>query len=129
MLVTRAVTSCLLDTTQRAEPHAIVQTPRGPVWMLEMYRPDARGRRDCSARPADEDPEPILIREIGRCVGEPAARLCHRAACRMCRCRRQELQEHSEHWTTGHGLEAQAKCGFYGGRGGFGACGDGERRL
>jgi hypothetical protein len=70
VLVTRAVTSCLLDTTQRAEPHAIVDTPRGPVWMLEMYRPDLEVVGMFLA-PTDEAAAPILIREIGRCVGEP----------------------------------------------------------
>ena len=69
-LLTRAVTSCLFDTTQRAEPHAIVHTPRGPVWMLEMYRPDAEVVALFRA-PRGEDPEPIVIREIGRCVGTP----------------------------------------------------------
>lgn len=40
-LVTRDVTSCLLDTVVRATPHAIVETPRGPVWLIEEYRPEA----------------------------------------------------------------------------------------
>lgn len=72
-LITRAVTSCLFDTTQRAEPHAIVQAPRGPVWMLELYRPDSEVVGLFRA-PEDEEPEPILIRAIGQCQGTNAAR-------------------------------------------------------
>jgi len=72
-LITRAVTSCLFDTTQRAEPHVIVQTPRGPVWILDLYRPDSEVIGLFQA-PKDEDPEPILIREIGRCEGKSPAR-------------------------------------------------------
>ncbi len=71
-LLTRAVTSCLFDTTQRAEPHVIVHTPQGPVWMLDLYRPDAEVVGLFRA-PQGEDPEPILIREIGRCVEHAAA--------------------------------------------------------
>jgi len=72
-LITRAVTSCLFDTTQRAEPHVIVETPRGPVWMLELYRPDSEVVGLFRA-PDGEEPEPVVIREIGRCVdGMPAS--------------------------------------------------------
>ncbi len=39
--ITRAVTSCLLDTVVRAVPRAVIDTPRGPVWLVEEYRPDA----------------------------------------------------------------------------------------
>ena len=69
-LLMRALTSCLIDTTQRAEPHAIVQTPRGPVWMIELYRQNAEVVALFRA-PRGEDPEPIVIREIGRCVEPP----------------------------------------------------------
>ena len=40
-LITRSVTSCLLDTVVRAVPHAVVHTPKGPVWLVEEYRPGA----------------------------------------------------------------------------------------
>lgn len=70
-LVTRAVTSCLLDTMQRSEPLAIVHTARGPVWMLELYRPDSQVLGMFLA-PSDEFPEPVLIRDLGRC--EPGQR-------------------------------------------------------
>ncbi len=66
-LVTRAVTSCLLDTAQRAHPLAVVETPRGPVWMLELYRPDAE-KVGMFLAPEGDAPEPLVIREIGRCV-------------------------------------------------------------
>ena len=69
-LVVRAVTSCLLDTTQRATPLAIVDTPRGPAWFLELYRPDSEVLGIFMAPDTDE-PEPLLLREIGRCEGSP----------------------------------------------------------
>jgi hypothetical protein len=72
-LITRAVTSCLFDTTQRAVPHAVIQSPGGPVWMLELYRPDSEVVGLFRA-PKDENPEPILLRDIGRCEGTPSAR-------------------------------------------------------
>lgn len=72
--ITRAVTSCLLDTTQRATPLAVVRTSKGPVWLLELYRPDAEVLGLFRA-PESDDPEPLLIREIGRCEGEVPARL------------------------------------------------------
>jgi hypothetical protein len=68
--LTRAVTSCLIDTAQRAEPHVIVHTAEGPVWMVDLYRPDAEVVGLFRA-PAGEEPEPIVIREIGRCVDTP----------------------------------------------------------
>jgi hypothetical protein len=40
-LVSKDVTSCLLDTVVRAVPRAIVDTPEGPVWLVEEYRPEA----------------------------------------------------------------------------------------
>jgi hypothetical protein len=64
--VVRAVTSCLLDTTQRASPLAVVHTDRGPVWFLELYRPDSEVLGVFRA-PEGDEPEPLLIREIGRC--------------------------------------------------------------
>ena len=71
VVLTRALTSCLIDTTQRAEPHVIVHTPRGPVWMLDLYRPDTEVVGLFRA-PQGQKPEPIVIREIGRCEGKPA---------------------------------------------------------
>lgn len=65
-LVQRAVTSCLLDTAQRAEPQAIVDTPRGPAWMLSMYRPDAEVVGLFLA-PRGDEPEPLVVRDLGRC--------------------------------------------------------------
>lgn len=62
----RSVTSCLLDTTQRASPLAVVETPRGPAWFLELYEPDAEVLGVFRAPDGDE-PEPLLIREMGRC--------------------------------------------------------------
>jgi hypothetical protein len=35
------VTSCLLDSVVRITPHAIIDSPRGPVWLLEEYRSHA----------------------------------------------------------------------------------------
>jgi hypothetical protein len=72
--ITRAVTSCLLDTTQRATPLAIVETSRGPAWLIELYRPDAEVLGVFMA-PGGDDPEPMLIREVGRCEGDVPARL------------------------------------------------------
>jgi hypothetical protein len=72
--ITRSVTSCLLDTTQRASPLAVVETAKGPVWLLELYRPDAEVLGVFLA-PDGDDPEPLLIREIGRCEGGVPARL------------------------------------------------------
>lgn len=65
-LVTRAVTSCLLDTAQRAAPLAVVRTPRGPAWLLELSRPDSEVLGIFLA-PEGDEPEPLVIREIGRC--------------------------------------------------------------
>ena len=70
-LVQRAVTSCLLDTAQRAEPQAIVDTPRGPAWMLSMYRPDAEVVGLFLA-PGGDEPEPLIVRDLGRC--DPGSR-------------------------------------------------------
>ena len=56
---------------QRSEPLAIVHTARGPVWMLELHRPDSQVLGMFLA-PADEFPEPVLIRDLGRC--EPGQR-------------------------------------------------------
>jgi len=39
-LISNDVTSCTLDSVVRAIPHAVVETGRGPVWLLEEYRPD-----------------------------------------------------------------------------------------
>jgi hypothetical protein len=64
--VTRAVTSCLLDTAQRAAPLAVVRTPRGPVWLVELFRPDSEVLGVFLA-PEGDDPEPLVIRPIGRC--------------------------------------------------------------
>lgn len=65
-LLVRAVTSCLLDTTQRAEPLAIVHTSRGPMWLLELYRPDSEVVGIFRA-PDSDAVEPQLIRTMGRC--------------------------------------------------------------
>ena len=73
-LITRAVTSCLFDTTQRAAPQAIIETPRAPVWMLEMYRPDSEVVGLFRA-PSGEEAEPIVIRDIGRCEGKAVSQL------------------------------------------------------
>lgn len=35
------VTSCRLDSVVRIVPHAIFDSPKGPVWLLEEYRPEA----------------------------------------------------------------------------------------
>ncbi len=32
------VTSCLLDSVVRVTPHAVIDSPKGPVWLLEEYR-------------------------------------------------------------------------------------------
>jgi hypothetical protein len=64
--VTRAVTSCLLDTAQRATPLAVVRTPRGPAWLLELSRPDFEVLGIFLA-PEGEKADPLVIREIGRC--------------------------------------------------------------
>jgi len=73
-LVTRAVTSCLLDTAQRATPLAVVRTPRGPAWLLELSRPDSEVLGVFLA-PEGDEPEPLVIREIGRCQAGEAPRL------------------------------------------------------
>jgi len=39
-LISNDVTSCTLDSVVRAIPHAVVETARGPVWLLEEYRPN-----------------------------------------------------------------------------------------
>jgi hypothetical protein len=41
-LLTRGVTSCLLDTVVRAVPRAVLRTEAGPVWLIEEYRPEAQ---------------------------------------------------------------------------------------
>ena len=75
-LLTRAVTSCLIDTAQRSEPHTIVHTPRGPVWMIELYRPDGEVVGLFRA-PKGDTPEPIVIRDMGRCVDTPPNQPAH----------------------------------------------------
>ena len=40
-LISNDVTSCLLDRMVRTVPHAILDTDRGPVWLLEEYRREA----------------------------------------------------------------------------------------
>lgn len=40
-LISNTVTSCTLDSVVRAIPHAVVGTGKGPVWLLEEYRPEA----------------------------------------------------------------------------------------
>lgn len=72
--VTRAVTSCLLDTTQRAAPLAIVQTPQGPAWLIELYQPEAEVVGIFLA-PEGDDPEPLVIRQMGRCDGSASPRV------------------------------------------------------
>ncbi len=39
--ISRNVTSCLLDSVVRAVPHAVIESPAGPVWLVEEYRPEA----------------------------------------------------------------------------------------
>jgi len=71
-LVERAVTSCLLDSVLRATPHAVIRTPKGPAWLLELYRPQAEGYAVFAA-PVDEHVEMLGYRSIGACEGEPQA--------------------------------------------------------
>ncbi len=75
--VTRAVTSCLLDTAQRAAPLAVVRTPRGPAWLLELSRPDFEVLGIFLA-PEGDEAEPLVIREIGRCESGQPPRLAPR---------------------------------------------------
>ncbi len=65
-VLVRAVTSCLLDTVQRAEPLAIVSTAAGPAWMLELYRPGVE-MLGVFLAPDGDTPEPLLVRTIGAC--------------------------------------------------------------
>jgi hypothetical protein len=65
-LVERAVTSCLLDRVLRAAPHAIVHTPGGPAWLLELYRP-SMANFGMFLAPDGDDPELLVLRPAGRC--------------------------------------------------------------
>ena len=64
------VTSCLLDTVVRAVPRAILDTPKGPVWLVEEYRPDAEAFGLYLA--PDRDGATLLARRFaGSCASSP----------------------------------------------------------
>lgn len=65
-LVTRGVTSCLIDTVQRAVPLAVVHADGDPVWVLEMTRPNSETIGIFRA-PSGDAPEFLAGRPLGLC--------------------------------------------------------------
>jgi hypothetical protein len=66
-LITRGVTSCLLDTVVRAAPLGVLGTDAGPVWLVEEYRPEAEAFGLYLA-PGRDDAKLITRRFGGSCV-------------------------------------------------------------
>jgi hypothetical protein len=56
------VTSCLLDSVVRIAPHAILESAKGPVWLLEEYRREAEAYSLYLA--PDRDGHDLLVRRF-----------------------------------------------------------------
>ena len=70
-LISNDVTSCLLDTVVRATPRAVLDSPQGPVWLVEEYRPDAEAFSLYLA-PDRDGAQWIARRFAGSCAGSPS---------------------------------------------------------